>query len=147
MKTTLLTLLATATLAFAGDGHSHAKNEAGPHGGKLLEIKGGHAEFFVTPDRKAEVFLFDDAMKPAAAGAGELAVTAGTRENQAKLTVEKTDTGFVTAPLPAGSGYWVILQYKPEPSAPAETLRVKYLEGLCDGCKLQEYACTCDHAH
>jgi len=147
MKTTILTFLATAAIALAGEGHSHEKQAAGPHGGKLLEIQGGHAEFFVTPDRKAEVFLFDDALKPVATGAAELAVTAGTRENPAKLAVEKSSTSFVTAPLPSGSGYWVILQYKPEPSAAAETLRVKYIEGLCDGCKLQEYACTCDHSH
>ena len=145
MKKTLLTLLASAALALAADNHTHDK--PGPHNGKLLETDGGHVEFFVQPDRKAEVFLYDDAMKPVPAGASELVVTAGTREKPEKLAVEKKETSFVTAALPEGSGYWVILQWKATPDAAAKTLRVKYLEGICDGCKLPEYACTCDHAH
>lgn len=148
MKKILLTLLATGTLAFAADAHKHEhEHKAGPHQGKLLETDGGHVEFFVQPDRKAEVFLYDEEMKPVAAGESELVVTAGTREKQEKLAVEKKETSFVTAALPEGSGYWVILQWKPTADAAAKTLRVKYVEGLCDGCKLQEYACTCDHAH
>ena len=141
----LLTLLATVTLALAADNHSH--NKPGPHNGKLLETDGGHVEFFVLPDRKAEVFLYDEAMKPLATGEGQLAVTTGTREKQEKLTVEKKENSFVTAALPEGSGYWVILQWKPTADAAAKTLRLKYLEGICDGCKLPEYTCTCEHAH
>ena len=147
MKTlTTLILIASAALGFAAENHGH-EHKPGPHGGKLLEAENGHVEFFVLPDRKAEVFLYDEAMKPVATGDGQLAVTTGTREKQEKLAVEKKETFFVTAALPAGSGYWVILQWKPTPDASAKTLRVKYLEGTCSGCKLPEYACTCDHAH
>jgi len=144
MKKILFILLATAALAYAADTHEH---KTGPHKGKLLETEGGHVEFFVLPDRKAEVFLYDETMKPVAVGDGELTVTTGTREKQEKLAVEKKENSFVTAALPQGSGYWVILQWKPTPDAPTKTLRVKYIEGICEGCKLPEYACTCDHAH
>ena len=143
---TLLALLASASLALAAGDHDHDK-KPGPHNGKLLETDGGHIEFFVQPDRKAEVFLYDAAMKPVETGSGELVVTAGTREKPEKLAVEKKSTSFVTTALPEGSGYWVILQWKPTAEAAAKTLRVKYIEGICGGCKLPEYACTCDHAH
>lgn len=147
MKTlTTLILLASAAFGFAADNHSHEK-KAGPHGGKLLEADNAHIEFFVQTDKKAEVFVYDENMKPVPTGEGQLVVTAGTREKQEKLAVEKKDASFVTAALPAGTGYWVILQWKPTPDAAAKTLRVKYVEGICSGCNLPEYACTCDHAH
>ncbi len=143
---TTLILVATAALSLAADDHNH-DHKPGPHGGKLLEMENSHAEFFVLPDRKAEIFLYDETMKPVSTGEGELVVTVGTREKQEKLSVEKKENSFVTAALPRGDGYWVILQWKPDSNAAAKTLRVKYLEGTCEGCKLPEYACTCDHAH
>lgn len=146
MKNILLTLLASGALAFAADTHDH-EHKPGPHKGKLLETDGGHVEFFVQPDRQVEVFLYDEEMKPVATGGSELVVTAGTREKPEKLTVEKKESSFLTGALPEGSGYWVILQWKATPDASPKTLRVKYVEGLCAGCKLPEYACTCDHAH
>ncbi len=87
-------------------------------------------------------------MKPVPAGASELVVTAGTREAGEAGAWKRRKTSFVTARAAGGSGYWVILQWKATPDAARRhAQRVKYLEGICDGGKLPEYACTCDHAH
>lgn len=122
-----------------------AADKAGPKGGKLLEVPEGYVEFFVNPTRQGEIVFYDKELKPQPVAAQEVIVTAGTREKQEKLSVEKTDAQFVTKPLPAGDGYYVILQIKASPDAEAKTLRIRYLEANCAGCNLPEYACTCGH--
>ena len=144
-KTLIVTLLAGLGLLNLT---SAAEKQAGPKGGKLYPLKDGFIEFFVGPDRKVEVLVYDSDQKPAAVGDRELTITAGSRENPEKLAVEKTDKTFVTTnALPKGDGYPIILQLRDNANSKPQTFRISYLEEICSGCNLPEYACTCDHAH
>ena len=64
MKHLIPALVAALTLsiAIAADPHDH-KAIVGPNGGRVIEIEGGHAEFFVQPDKKVRVTLLDEAGK------------------------------------------------------------------------------------
>ena len=80
MKTYLLALPLFAALTLIGPagaaektkdhdhGHTHAKKEAGPNGGRLLTALEPHAEFFVLPDRRVQITFLDAQDKPVAPG-------------------------------------------------------------------------------
>lgn len=118
---------------------------AGPKGGKLFALGDQFVEFFVNPDREAEVAVLDPKRQPVAPGDLQLTVTVGSRSDQKKLDVRKTETGWRTETLPAGDGYFVILQIREGEVASPATFRIRYLEEVCSGCNLPEYACTCGH--
>lgn len=144
MKNTLIaTLLTLATLTSPA---WTAENQAGPKGGKLFPLSDGFLEFFVRSDRTAEVVVYDASRQQVPVGDRELSITAGSRENPQKLTVTKTEAAFVTSDtLPAGDGYPIVLQLRESANSKTQTFRIRYLEEICAGCNLPEYACICHH--
>jgi hypothetical protein len=154
MKQLLNSLLAGATLAllptaFAADGHDHAKKVAGPNGGLVITAVEPHCELLVTPDRKLKITFLGDDNKPVALKEQSVTATGGDRAKPTKFTFVKADGALVSEqPLPAGDAIPLILQIKTAPEAKAVTKRVALNLAHCPGCKLAEYACTCeDHAH
>jgi hypothetical protein len=120
---------------------------AAPKGGKLFPLDGEYLEFFVNADHHGEIVIYDPVLKAVSTGDREITVTAGTREKQEKLSVEKGDAMWTTSDLPAGDGYFVIIQVREAAGDAPKTFRLRYVAETCPGCNLPEYACTCEHAH
>ncbi len=117
----------------------------GPKGGRLLEVDGQKAEFFVTADRKVEITFYDDALKPIAPGGQVVAVTAEPKVGRTKLDLDKTATGYLSqTALPAGDPYRVVVQLRSKPDAKPQNFRVDFNLATCGECKRAEYACTCN---
>ena len=116
----------------------------GPKGGRLLEVDGQKAEFFVTKDKKVEITFYDSAMKPAAPAEQVVAVTAEPKSGRTKLDLEKTATGFISkTTLPEGTPYRVVVQMRAKPDGKPQNFRVDLDLENCGECKRAEYACTC----
>lgn len=153
MKTKILTTLATLLLAlpaFAADGHghSHAKKEAGPNGGRILTAIEPHAEFFVTADRKVQITFLGDNGKAIAPSGQVVTVTAGERSAPTKLTFVSSGNVLISEnPLPAGNLLPAVVQIKATPEAKAVVEKFNLNLAKCSECGLAEYACTCSHDH
>lgn len=145
MKTLLpstLALLLTAAAAFAEEGHD--KVIPGPKGGKIVEVEGGHAEFFIQPDKKISVTFFGGDMKPLPPAEQALAAIAEAPAGKEKLEFEKTGDAFVSkTALPEGEGYRVVLQVRATADAKPQNFRIDYHAEICGGCNRAEYACVC----
>jgi hypothetical protein len=116
----------------------------GPKGGRLLEVDGQKAEFFVTTDRKVEITFYDDALKPVAPSEQVVAVTAEPKAGRAKLDLDKTATGYLSkTALPEGDPYRVVVQLRSKPDAKPQNFRIDLELHTCSECKRKEYACTC----
>jgi hypothetical protein len=133
-------------LAFLGSLTLHAEKAVpGPKGGRLLDAEPLRAELVVGADRALEVVFYDAAMKPVAAGAQTVAVTAEAPSGRVKVELKPTATGFVSAtPLPEGTPYRIVVQIKATADAKPKNHRVDLNLGNCGGCNRAEYACTCD---
>jgi hypothetical protein len=146
LKTTLI-LFAIASTAFAEKEHSHDKPIPGPKGGRILEVEGGHAEFFVQPDNKVSITFYDSEMKPAAPDEQVVKVVAEAPSGKTTLDFEKSGDAFVSSSArPEGEGYRIVLQIKPTSDAKAQNFRIEYHTEICGECNHPEYACICpDH--
>jgi hypothetical protein len=143
MKTLLriLTVLAIAVSPALAD----AKVKAGPRKGRILEMEGANAEFFVEKDRTVSLAFYDTAGKKLPAGAQVITATAETPKGKTKLEFEKKGDLLVSkSPLPEGEGYQVVVQAKANADAKPKNFRVKLELYTCKGCSNPEYACTCD---
>ncbi len=152
MKTNILALaaamLSTLTLQSAEDGHSHAKKEAGPNGGRLITSMEPHAEFFVTPDRKVQISFVDDQGKVIVPADQTVAVTTGERSAPVKMTFTKTGETLLSDQIvPEGNNFPVVVQIKVTPDAKAIVEKFTLNLSMCPECNNPEYACTCNHSH
>ena len=132
-------------------GHDHGKPKAakpiaGPKGGKLLDNAAPRAEFVIGADRRVTVGFYDAQLKPVPAVGQVIAVSAEPKSGKVALTMEAKDGAFVSKePLPEGEGYNLIVQVKATAEAAPQNFRLVLDLHDCGGCKLKEYACTCDH--
>lgn len=132
-------------------GHDHGKPKAakplaGPKGGKLLDNAAPRAEFVIGADRRVTVNFYDAQLKPVPASGQVIAVSAEPKSGKVALTMEAKDGAFASKePLPDGDGYNLIVQVKANAEATPQNFRLVLNLDNCDGCKLKEYACTCDH--
>ena len=118
---------------------------AGPKGGKLLENELPRAEFFVESDHTVTITFYDEALKPVPATDQVVTGSAEAKSGKTKLEFEKKgDVLKSKSPLPPGDGYTIVVQIKKDAGAAPKNFRIKYDTHICGGCKLQEYACTCD---
>jgi len=134
-----------------GEKHDHgkpkaAKSIAGPKGGKLFDNSAPRAEFVIGADRRVTVGFYDAQLKPVPAVGQVIAVTAEPKSGKVALTMEAKDGAFVSKEaLPDGDGYNLIVQVKATAEAAPQNFRLTLDLSNCGGCKLKEYACTCDH--
>ena len=143
MKTLLhiLTVLALAVAPALAD----AKVKAGPRHGRILELEGVNAEFFVEKDRTISIAFYNAAGKQQPAAAQVIIATAEAPGAKTKLEFEKKGDLLVSkAPLPAGEGYQVVVQAKTTADAKPKNFRIKLETHECKKCHNPEYACTCD---
>ena len=137
----IITLLALAAAPALAD----AKVKAGPRHGRILELEGVNAEFFVEKDRTISIAFYDAAGKKQPAAAQVVTATAEAPGAKTKLEFEKKGDLLVSkAPLPAGEGYQIVVQAKTGTDAKPKNLRIKLQLHTCDKCHNPEYACICD---
>jgi hypothetical protein len=137
-------IIAVAALCSAVSVAAAEKIVGGPKGGRLLEVDGQKAEFFVTKDKKIEITFYDAALKPVAPAEQVVAITAEPKSGRTKVDLEKTATGYISkTPVPEGTPYRVVVQMRAKPDAKPQNFRVDLDLANCSGCKRGEYACTC----
>ena len=137
----ILTVLALAISPALAD----AKIKAGPRKGRILELEGQNAEFFVEKDRTVSIAFYDTAGKQQAPAAQVVTATAEAKSGKAKLEFEKKGDMLVSkTPLPEGEGYQIVVQAKAGADAKPKNFRIKLETHICKGCSNPEYACTCD---
>lgn len=141
---TLLHTLAILALAVA-PALADKTVKAGPRKGRVLELTGQNAEFFVEKDRTISIAFYDAAMKAQPAAAQVITATAEAPSGKAKLEFEKKGDLLVSkAPLPGGEGYQVVVQVKTTADAKSKNFRIPLVLHICKGCSNPEYACICD---
>lgn len=143
MKTLLyiLTVLAIAISPALADG----KVKAGPRKGRILELEGQNAEFFVEKDHTISIAFYNAAGKQQAAVAQVFAASAEAPSGKVKLEFEKKGDLLVSkGALPAGEGYQIVVQAKTSAEAKPKNFRIKLETHECKKCGNPEYACTCD---
>lgn len=145
MKTNLIAVLTLIILTILPSLAADAV-QAGPRGGRLLNLEGQKAEFFVEPDRTVTISFYDDALAKVAPAAQAVTATAEAPSGKAKLEFLPKD-GLLTstAPLPEGTGYTIVVQIRQTPEAKPKNFRITYEDHICGGCQRPEYACTCNH--
>jgi hypothetical protein len=137
-------LIVVAALGSGASLTAAEKIVGGPKGGRLLDVDGQKAEFFVTNDKKVEITFYDAALKPVAPGQQVVAVTAEPKSGRTKVDLEKTATGYISrGSLPEGAPYRVVVQMRPKPDARPQNFRVDLNLAKCGECSRAEYACTC----
>ncbi len=143
IKASLLLALGLSVASFAA---AADKTVAGPRGGRLLETTPQQAEFFVTPERKAEIRFVDAALKPVAPGNRVVTLIAEPASGRQPIALEKTAEGFASAQaLPPGEPYRLVVQVRETTDAKPQNFRVMLNLANCAECQHAEYACTCGH--
>lgn len=143
----ILNVIAVAALAAftTGTALADAKVKAGPRKGRVLELAGQNAEFFVEKDRTISIAFYDAAMKSQPAAAQVITATAEAPAGKTALEFEKKGDLLVSkAPLPAGEHYTVVVQVKTDADAKPKNFRIPMNLTECGKCHNPEYACICD---
>jgi hypothetical protein len=146
MKSIVRLITAALFVAFTGSALADATVKAGPRKGRVLEVDGHSAEFFVEKDRTVSIaFLDKELKKNEPIGAQTVTATAEAPSGKQKLEFEKKGDLLVSkTPLPEGEHYTVVVQVKPTADAKPKNFRIKIDLNTCAGCSNPEYACTCD---
>lgn len=141
---TLLNIVMLLTLA-VGPAFAETKVKAGPRKGRLLELTGQNAEFFVEKDRTVSIAFYDAALKTQPVAAQIITATAEAPTGKVKLEFEKKGDLLVSkTPLPEGEHYLVVVQVKIDSEAKSKNFRIPLDLSLCKPCGNPEYACICD---
>ncbi len=123
-----------------------AAKPAGPNGGRVLHAEPQKAEFFVTPERHAQITFLDATLNPAAPSGQQVTAIAEVPGQRTTLEFERTETGFVSrASLPESTEpYRVVVQIRSAPDAKPTNYRIDLNLSECGECGHAEYACTCE---
>ena len=141
---TLLNILLALSLAIA-PAFADAKVKAGPRKGRVLEMEGKNAEFFIEKDRTVSIAFYDAAMKALPPTAEVVTGTAEAPSGKVKLEFEKKESLLICkTPLPAGEHYTIVIQVKPTAEAKSKNFRIPLDLSVCKACGNAEYACICD---
>jgi hypothetical protein len=139
-----LSLVAPAIRADEKGGKHEHKVVAGPKGGLMLETTPA-AEFFVEKNHTVSMTFYDEAMKAIPAQEQTATLTADAKGGKKKIEMEKRENILISkSPLPEGDGYNVVVQIRATPEAKPKNFRIHLDMSTCSGCKLAEYACTCE---
>lgn len=134
-----LSLLSAASLAQAAE-------SAGPNGGRVIEQVEPHAEFFLTPERYAQITFLNAEGEAIAPEQQTVSLIGGDRSAPVKYSFERVgDVLRSVEPLADQPRMPIVLSIKPSPEA--KTVREKFYlnQHVCGGCQLEEYACICGH--
>jgi hypothetical protein len=145
---TILTSLLIITLGLchmtAVSNAAEATKQKAPHQGRLMEAEKLHVEFLVDADKKAKVYLYDEKLQPVAPSNETVTLIVQGKAEKSKIELTKSADSFVSEkPIPLSEGAKAILSVKK--GEKTQNLRFDLDLGNCEGCKLPEYACTCEH--
>ena len=141
---TLLNIVMLLALA-VGPALAETKVKAGSRKGRILELTGQNAEFFVEKDRTVSIAFYDPALKAQPVAAQIITATAEAPTGKVKLEFEKKGDLLVSkTPLPEGEHYLVVVQVKTDAEAKSKNFRIPLDLSLCKPCGNPEYACICD---
>jgi hypothetical protein len=120
------------------------KIEAGPRGGRLLDADSPRPEFYVEKDRTVSIAFYDADQKRVSPASQSVTAMAEAKTGKTKLEFERKGDFLVSkSPLPEGSGYMVVVQFRANAGARPKNFRIPLNLETCGGCNLAEYACTC----
>ena len=147
----LLTLSLNTTNAETGHSqhtHSDASEQliGGPNGGRMVHIVEPHFEFFLRPDRVAQITFLDDNNQMIPVSRQSISLIGGDRSAPVKINFENNGEMLTSgSPLPDMKRMPIVLQI--QASADAKTVREKFYLDLnnCGSCSYKEYACICGH--
>lgn len=114
MRRTLLAAIAAVSLStstMAQQGHSHG--DQGPHGGKMQDVVGVHAELLIS-ERTLTVHLYDEAGKPVPSSGYTVSALVGSGQSRqvVQLAPGAENTLSGTAASPVARGTSITLQIK-----------------------------------
>jgi len=120
-----------------------------PHGGKLIPVESGHIEVVIGQDGKVSIHRYDGGLQADEAEIDFLQLIAQTSDGAERLEFarEEGKKPFYQSKqaLPEeGDGYPLVLRVRLTPESGFRNARFVYKTYVCGGCKLQEYACTCE---
>lgn len=145
MKSIARLLTIGLLIALTGSALADIKVKAGPRKGRMLELAGQNAEFFVEKDRTISIAFYDTSMKAQPSSAQVVTASAEAPGGKAKIEFEKKGDLLVSkSPLPAGDGYQVVVQVKTAADTKAKNFRIPLVLHECGKCHNPEYACICD---
>lgn len=125
----LRTLITAVAIAVGSSSLAHEAVTIGPNGGRVIYLDSTaipNVEVFVNAEGHAEISLLDKDRKPIALRDHSITVTAGPRAEAKKMTTEKKGTKFVSAKVPDGAPYTIILQLKDAPADKSLLARLNY---------------------
>ena len=133
-------------LVWLAGGWAYAGVEAGPRGGRMLEIESARAEFLVNEAKRIEIRFYDAAGAAIAPGDRTVNAIADASPGKVHLDFQQDGDALVsTAALPEGDGYTVVVQIRANPAARPKNFRISLHLEVCGECSRAEYACTCEH--
>lgn len=145
MKNIIRIIAAALLAAFTGPAFADVNIKAGPRKGRVLEMEGQNAEFFVEKDRTISIAFYDAALKARPLAAQTVTATAEAPTGKVKLEFEKKGELLVSkTPLPAGEHYTIVVQVKADADAKSKNFRIPLDLSVCKKCNNAEYACICD---
>ncbi|MGZ0657404.1 hypothetical protein ACWPKO_02835 [Coraliomargarita sp. W4R53] len=125
---------------------AHAAEAAGPNGGRVIEKIQPSAEFFLTPDRYAQITFLDAEGVAIAPEQQTVTLIGGDRSAPVTHTFERVgDVLRSVEPLADQPKMPIILSIKSSPDAKTVRERFYLNQHVCGGCQLEEYACICGH--
>jgi len=114
MRRTILAAIAAAALstaALAQQGHSHG--DQGPHGGKMQDVVGVHAELLIS-ERTLTIHLYDEAGQPVTSSGYTASALVGSGQSRQVVQftpgTENTLSGMAASPVARGTS--ITLQIK-----------------------------------
>lgn len=139
----LFALVSVSALALAAD---KSRRPPGPNGGRVITAVKPAVELKITAERRVEITVLDDMLKPAPLSGQSVTIYAGERANPTKLEFAEQGGKLVSSgALPEGRMYPVSVAIRA--SAGGKVVYEKFNLNLdqCPDCSFLEYACTCEH--
>ena len=100
----------------------------------------------MTKDRKVKITAVDDHNKPIAITDQSVKVSGGSRLFPARMKFEKKDGALISSnAFPDGKKLPVVVQIKATPDSKTVIEKFYLNQSTCPECKLEEYACICNH--
>lgn len=118
---------------------------AGPKGGRLLEVDGMSAEFFIEKNHNVSLTFYNEKLERVPATSQVATLTAEAPSGKKKIEFENKNGDLVSkAQLPEGHGYNLVVQLKKDDKSKVKNFRIPFETGMCGECGKAEYACTCE---
>ena len=130
------------------DRHSNTEHETivSPNGGRVVTSVEPYFEFWLRPDRTAQVTFIDDAGKPVLVSDQKLSLVGGKRSAPINIKfIQQGEVLISETVLPEIKNMPIVLHIEVGPDS--KKVYEKFYLNLsnCGSCSYREYACICGH--